>query len=228
MTFLDTPVCGCCCCGSAASTTIGDIFKLIVPVGWSAVALMACLAYLISPLSRGDPPRWGSAGLVALSAVTGIGLSVAVYSFHRKTSSFGLEENYAEEETGREDDNNDGADESQSQPPPDIAAVTTTKVVTVLARQQQRARTLRIHAVVSLGFCLLSIVLAVFFGVFASDLDKCAHETCGADVSWSCITLTVSALWMGVTYLGYEDLRRMSLRNTIAGSDEEEKGLEIP
>eukprot|EP00537_Pseudo-nitzschia_pungens_P013699 CAMPEP_0172385852 /NCGR_PEP_ID=MMETSP1061-20121228/3465_1 /TAXON_ID=37318 /ORGANISM="Pseudo-nitzschia pungens, Strain cf. pungens" /LENGTH=41 /DNA_ID= /DNA_START= /DNA_END= /DNA_ORIENTATION= len=41
MTFLDTPVCGCC---FGSSTTLGDVFKLIVPVGWSAVALMACLA----------------------------------------------------------------------------------------------------------------------------------------------------------------------------------------
>ena len=38
-----------CCAG----TTVGDLFKLAVPAGWSFVALLASLAYLISPLQRG-------------------------------------------------------------------------------------------------------------------------------------------------------------------------------
>ena len=234
MAFLDKPVCNfcCCCCELSSTTTIGDIFKLIIPIGWSAVALVACLAYLLSPLSRGDSPRWGSAALVALSAVAGIGLSVAIYSFHRRTSSFAVEENYTESV------DNDGNREGEHGGDESPQNTTTTTIPT--KQQQQRQRTLRIHAMLSLGGAILSIVLVVFFGAFASDQDKCAHETCGADVSWSCITLVVSVSWMGVTYLGHRHLQRTlgrlpenkkDITNRhldSSGVDENGEGLEIP
>mmetsp|Transcript_14620 Transcript_14620/g.31803 ORF Transcript_14620/g.31803 Transcript_14620/m.31803 type:complete len:215 (+) Transcript_14620:289-933(+) len=214
MTILDKRVCGCCC--SSATTTIGDLFKLIVPIGWSVVALGACLAYLIAPLSRGDPPRWESAALVALSGVAGIGLSVAVYSFHRKTSSFAVEENYFnDDEKGDNEDDGGNGEEIQ-----------TTTATLLSMKQKQRSRVLKIHAILSSLFSILSIALVIFFGAFASDMDKCAHETCGADVSWSCITLAVSLLWMGVTYLGYRHLQRLPMQSNNGYAVEE--GLEIP
>lgn len=214
MTILDKSVCGCCC--SSATTTIGDLFKLIVPVGWSVVALLACLAYLLAPLSRGDPPRWESALLVALSGVAGIGLSIAVYSFHRKTSSFAVEENYSNNvEQGDNEDDGGKGDERE-----------TTTATLMSTKQKQRRHVLKIHAILSSLFVTLSIILIIFFGAFASDMDKCAHETCGADVSWSCITLAVSLLWMGVTYLGHRHLRRLPT-NSNAEYDAKE-GLEIP
>lgn len=214
MTFLDTPVCKCC--GGNNKTTIGDVFKLIIPVAWSTVAFMACLAYLISPLSRGDTPRWGSAALVALSGAAGTGLSIAIYSFHRTTSSFAIEENYVES-------SNDGDGEREQ----DEDQQGTTKLEPPM-KKIQRQKMLQIHAVLALGLSILSIILAIFFGVFASNLNKCAHETCGADVSWSCITLVVSVLWMGITYLGFKHLRQQLLPEKDATNNENDQGLEIP
>eukprot|EP00532_Pseudo-nitzschia_australis_P011517 CAMPEP_0168238952 /NCGR_PEP_ID=MMETSP0140_2-20121125/21209_1 /TAXON_ID=44445 /ORGANISM="Pseudo-nitzschia australis, Strain 10249 10 AB" /LENGTH=200 /DNA_ID=CAMNT_0008173117 /DNA_START=67 /DNA_END=673 /DNA_ORIENTATION=+ len=167
-----------------------------------------------------------------LSAAAGIGLSVAIYSFHRKTSSFAVEENYAESGNDGNGDGEHGGEES----PQNTSATIPTE------QQQQRQRVLRIHAILSLSGAIMSIVLLIFFGVFASDLDKCAHETCGADVSWSCITLVISLSWMGVTYLGHRHLQRQRERerqrirlpenekgtNRAVGSDENGEGSEIP
>lgn len=208
MAILDKtiPVCSYCCfscskSATATTTTIGDLFKLVIPLGWTIVAGAACLAYLIAPLSRGDSPRWGSAALVVFSAVAGIGLSMAIYSFHRKTSSFAIEETFINEE-----------------------------------QIQFRRRTLRIHGILSSCFSILSTILAIFFGIFASDMDRCAHETCGADVSWSCITLVVSMLWMGVTYLGYRHLLLLVVllgknhrdNDDNADNDDDDEELELP
>mmetsp|Transcript_21053 Transcript_21053/g.44173 ORF Transcript_21053/g.44173 Transcript_21053/m.44173 type:complete len:297 (+) Transcript_21053:226-1116(+) len=134
MTFLDRTVCSCC---GGATTTIGDLFKLVVPVGWTFVAIAACLAYLVSPLSRGDSPRWGSACLVAFSALAGIGLSSAVYGFHRKTSSFAIEENYtttaaaaaANSGTAAETPPDAGGDLDRGHPRPDPGAADTLAAV---------------------------------------------------------------------------------------------------
>ena len=68
------------------SNSCGDLFKLVVPVGWTCVAFMATLAYLLAPLRRQEPPRWGTAALVSLSAFAGVGASLAVYNFHRTAS----------------------------------------------------------------------------------------------------------------------------------------------
>merc|ERR1712151_106456 len=153
------------CC----STTIGDLFKLIIPVGWTIVVLCAVLAYLLSPLSRGDSPRWGTVALVGVSLFTGIGLSAAVYSFHRATSSSSIE----------------WADDNQS---------------------QIRRRWLNVHAAISSLFLVLSLFLTIFFATLAPRLDACAHESCGADVSWSLISLVVAFVWIIVTLLGFREL----------------------
>ena len=68
------------------SNSCGDLFKLVVPVGWTLTAFMATLAYLLAPLRRQEPPRWGTAALVSLSAFAGVGASLAVYNFHRTAS----------------------------------------------------------------------------------------------------------------------------------------------
>lgn len=83
MTILDTKLC--------CATTIGDTFKLILPVGWGIVALCACLAYLTAPLARGDAPRWGSVVLVLFNAVCAFGCSASIYSFHRSTSAYSVD-----------------------------------------------------------------------------------------------------------------------------------------
>ena len=66
--------------------SLGDCFKLIIPFGWTIVAFMATLAYLLAPLRRKEPPRWGTASLVSLSAFAGVGACVAIYNFHRTAS----------------------------------------------------------------------------------------------------------------------------------------------
>ena len=69
-----------------SSSNLGDFFKLIIPAGWTVVAFMATLAYLLAPLRRKKTPRWGTASLVSLSAFAGVGASVAIYNFHRTAS----------------------------------------------------------------------------------------------------------------------------------------------
>ena len=44
---------GCLEAELCEGTTVGDLFKLAVPAGWTVVAVLAALAYLISPLQRG-------------------------------------------------------------------------------------------------------------------------------------------------------------------------------
>lgn len=70
------------CC----TNTCGDLFKLIVPVGWSITAFAATLAYLLAPLRRNEDPRWGTGALVSVSAFAGVGASIAIYNFHRTAS----------------------------------------------------------------------------------------------------------------------------------------------
>jgi len=159
--------------------TVGDLFKLVIPVGWTVVVLCAILAYLFSPLSKGEPPRWGTAGLIFVSLVSGIGLSVAIYSFHRTTSPASVE----------------WTNEQRS----------------------QRQGGLIIHTIIALIVSVLSFGLVVFFALFASDMDRCAHETCGADVGWSAISLITASLWMLVAWLGMRDLNK-STEGFITGT----------
>ena len=178
MTFLDKVVC--------CSTTAGDLFKLILPVGWAVISLCAVIAYLSAPLSRGDSPRWGSAALVCVAALSGIGLTAGTYSFHRSTSKCSID-----------------WDEGQ---------------------RASRRRRLRVHALLSATFLLLTFILLIFFATVASGLGRCAHETCGADIGWSAIALGVSLLWLGVTILGMKELSRArpveSLGDRFAGNRE--------
>jgi len=151
------------CC----STSVGDLFKLIVPIGWTAVSFAAVLAYLLAPLSRGESPRWGSASVVSVAALSGLGLSAAVFSFHRATSAFSVE-----------------WDEWQ---------------------MMERRKRLITHTGLSVAFSTLSTALVIFFTAFAPKKELCAHETCGADVSWSIIALGTSLLWLGMALLGMRD-----------------------
>ena len=106
--------------------------------------------------------------------------------------------------------------------PPDAGATSTEATL-------DRIRALRIHSLLSLGASATAIVLAVFFGVYAPGMDMCAHESCGADVSWSLITLVVSVLWMGVTLLGHRDLQKVLLLYKTSSPEENEgEGMDMP
>lgn len=185
MAFLDNSVC--------CSTTVGDLFKLFVPVVWTIISFCAVVAYLCAPLSRGDSPRWGSASLVFFGTLAGLGLSAAVYSFHRTTSACSVE----------------------------------------WTNEQRQSRSLRlsIHACVAAVFSLLGIALVVFFAVpaFASEMGRCAHETCGADVGWSAISLAASLPWLGLAYLGKRELSRTSQAISDNNNDDEDLDcIELP
>ena len=224
MTFLDKNVCVCCCfcypsnkgAGAGAGSTpmivtIGDLFKLIIPIGWSMVAFAAFLAYIISPIvTRGDTPRWGSAILVLFNSLSAIGLSICIYNFHRKTSSYGIEDEC-------DNDYEDGGQQQQQ----DVTK----------QRRSQWIQFIRIHTILSILFCFISIILIIFFGIFASNLNMCAHVSCGADVGWSCITLGISIVWLFITYLGYKSYSKITSSTlTINGSgneNENEAGLEL-
>jgi len=156
------------CCGP--NLTVGDLFKLVIPVGWTVIVLCAILAYLFSPLSKGESPRWGTSGLICVSLISGIGLSVSIYSFHRTTSSASVE----------------WTNEQRS----------------------LRQGKLVIHMTLAMMISVLSLGLIIFFAIFASDMNKCAHKTCGADVGWSSISLITSVLWILVAWLGIKDLNR--------------------
>ena len=41
------------------------------------------LAYMIAPLGRGEPPRWGTMALVAAAIVPGVGAAITVWKHHR-------------------------------------------------------------------------------------------------------------------------------------------------
>jgi hypothetical protein len=190
MDFLDTALCFCIPSASKCTTlTYRDFFKLMLPVGWMAIAVMAAVSYIIVPTE----PRWESASVVALSAVSGIGLCLATYGFHRHASTYSIESNYSCAE------NEDMTEEGRE--------------ILMIVRREMRKQSLRTHAVLSSIMALISISLAIFFGVFASEQHMCTHEVCGADVTWCGLALFVSTLWAGVTYLGYRDLRNV-LRRT--------------
>ncbi|OEU10766.1 hypothetical protein FRACYDRAFT_246633 [Fragilariopsis cylindrus CCMP1102] len=243
MTFLDKNVCVCCCfCypsnkgAGAGSTpmilTIGDLFKLIIPIGWSMVAFAAFLAYIISPIvTRGDTPRWGSAILVLFNSLSAIGLSICIYNFHRKTSSYGIEDecDSDNDSNNNENDNEDGGQQQQQQQQQQDV----TK-----QRRSQWIQFIRIHTILSILFCFISIILIIFFGIFASNLNMCAHVSCGADVGWSCITLGISIVWLFITYLGYKSYSKITSsthtnngsgnnNNNTENENENEAGLEL-
>jgi len=183
--FSDTPLFFFCPGAKCTGLTFGDLFKLMIPVGWMLIAIMSVLSYAIVP----DEPQWASASVVALSTISGIGLVLAIYGFHRTATSFAIEENY------NCADNEEMSFEG--------------KHILMIVRREMRKQSLRTHAVLSTVMAMASIGAAIFFGDFASELDKCTHESCGSDVAWSGMGLFVSTLWMGVTHLGYRDLRNV-------------------
>ncbi len=157
----------------------------MIPVGWMLISVLSFLSYVLVP----DEPQWPSASVVALSALSGIGLVVAIYEFHRQASSYAIDKNYNCE--GNEEMSFEG------------------KQIVMIIRRKTRKQSLKIHAFLSTLMAIASIASAVFYGDFASDLGKCTHESCGPDVAWCGMGLVVSTLWMGVTHIGYKDLRNV-------------------
>ena len=66
------------------SKTCGDLFKLVVPVGWTMTAFMATLAYCW-PHCEGRSHRGGVLPHWCLCPLLGLG-SLAIYNFHRTAS----------------------------------------------------------------------------------------------------------------------------------------------
>ena len=163
------------------------------------VSILSFLSYVLVP----DEPQWPSASVVALSAISGIGLVVAIYEFHRHTSSYAIDENYICE------DNDEMSFEG--------------KQIVMIIRREMRKQSLKIHAFLSTLMATTSIASAVFFGDFASDLGKCTHESCGPYVVWCGMGLLVSTLWMGATHIGYQDLRNVLQRNGTTAAEEEKQ-----
>lgn len=176
------------CCGP--HLTLGDLFKLAIPLVWTVIVFAAILAYLLGPLGRGDSPRWNTAALLLVSAVAGVGVCVAIYSFHRTTSS--------------------------------------TSVQWTNEQRMQRQQKSKMHMITGSLMFLLSLGLLIFFAAFASDMNKCAHETCGADIAWSVIPLLTSILWIFMAWLAMRDLSNDSTPGTDLQSNkgEQEEGAE--
>lgn len=190
--FTDTPLFFFCPCSKCTTFTFGDLCKFMVPVGWIVISILSALSYALIP----DEPQWASVCAVALGAISGIGLVFAIYGFHRRASSFAIEENYNCE------DNDDMSFEG--------------KQILMTVRRKMRKQSLRTHAVLSTLLAMSSIAAAVFFGFFASECD----ESSGSDVAWSGMGFLVSTLWMGVTHLGYRDLRNvLKLTDSTAKED---------
>lgn len=183
MTFNDTNVLFLCPGTKITTLTFGDLFKLMIPVAWMIIAILSVASYLLVP----NDPQWASASVVSLSAISGIGLCFAIYSFHRHVSTFSIEENYSSS------NNLDMSHEGRQ--------------ILMIIRRDMRIQSLRTHAVLAVILSMASVGTAVFFGDIAPELHKCTHETCGADVAWAGMGLFVSTLWTGATYLGYRDLR---------------------
>jgi len=75
-----------------------DVCKLMVPVGYSGMAMTCMLVYVFTPMTDEEDSRKGSILLIGMSLLSGLGLCLATYGFHRHTASFA---------TIAEDDNND-------------------------------------------------------------------------------------------------------------------------
>ena len=136
---------------------------------------MAMLAYMIAPLARGEPPRWGTMGLVAAAIFPGVGAAYTVWKHHRYESYNQLMTNLIS--------GNEGA-ERESCKFRDIKAQLTCEFY------------------LALFMVVASVMSIIFFAAVAPGLEACAHKTCGADVSWSSITLCGAILWVVAIRLG--------------------------
>lgn len=76
----------------------------------------------------------------------------------------------------------------------------------------KRIKSLFVHIIISSIFIVSSIGLTIFFTFIAPDLNLCSHETCGADVSWSLITLIVSIVWSISIITAYKHIQKMNLQ----------------
>ena len=82
------------------------------------------------------------------------------------------------------------------------------------AHRVARSRKLKIHSTVALLISILALGGAAFFATIGPDLDLCAHETCGADVSWCLVSFTASAVWWLCLGLAFRYHRREQMKVT--------------
>merc|ERR1712194_939770 len=90
------------CSKLSTTLTFRDMFKLMLPLGVAAVSVLSVISYMLTPHLSGGSPHWEGACVVALGAISGVGLSLATYGFHRHASTFSIEENY-ENDNGTEE-----------------------------------------------------------------------------------------------------------------------------
>jgi len=186
MSFLELPVLHFTPCSKNSTLTFGDVCKLVVPVAWTFMAVLVVILYLVIP----EEPMWSGAAVVALVALSGLGVCLATYGFHRQASTFAIESNCPRAiHVG-------GTPEGQK--------------ILVETQMGMRRRALRLHTALSILFGVASVVLAIFFGTYAPNHDQCAHENCGVDLVLCGVSLFASAIWTAVTHLGWRDYRRVS------------------
>ena len=89
-----------------------------------------------------------------------------------------------------------------------------------------RAKSLRTEQIVIACIAFLTLALLLVLAIDGSNLGICGHDSCGADVSWTAISLLFVLLWLVVVHTKYR--KEMQAANTskdgtemvIAGPDE--------
>ena len=190
---------------------MGIIVVFVLPsTVWGVCAVCAFWAYLLSPLRRGDEPRYAPAALALLSVVASFGAAIDCACAHKK-----FESGYSGvgEDTGEDDaiptatryvaprpatSPEIPCDAGEVAPAAGENSASTGSAAGVIAGappsqtlvRSLLLRTSRLVPVVI--FTLFSLGLAVFF---ASGLGICGHATCGADIAWSLISFGLFLLW---------------------------------
>jgi len=146
---------------------------------------MAMLAYMIAPLARGDSPRWGTMSIVTASVIPGVGAAITVWKHHRYES---------------------------------YTQLSASLIVGGESAERQAFKFVEVHAQLQCE-CYLAVFVVVasvagiiFFAAIAPGMQACAHATCGADVSWSAITLCGGVMWVVATRLGLKWANKASVR----------------
>ena len=131
------------------------------------------LAYMIAPLARGDSPRWGTMSIVTASVIPGVGAAITVWKHHRYES---------------------------------YTQLSASLIVGGESAERQAFKFVEVHAQLQCE-CYLAVFVVVasvagiiFFAAIAPGMQACAHATCGADVSWSAITLCGGVMWVVVLF----------------------------
>jgi len=156
------------------------------------------MLYILEPVGKDIAAGLGPIGIVIFSALPGVGLCVATYGFHRNTSSFLLSEE--QELIVGGEDSEDG----------------------VIHRKRIWYLSLLIHGALTALFTALSVAVLT---VLVLECIKCSRENCVGNVILSSISLVVSLSWVGVTYLGYMDLKTIlaSIEEQEMAKDEEQQ-----